>query len=98
MENKPFKSQKEYLQHLRWSQRCFTILGIISVVMGFLLVILKNPHSIAAWAGFAAFVLSIIIVQTLSKKAFLKLDKESFNKEKQASLFRENKKRLRKHK
>lgn len=97
-QNKPFKSQKEYIQHQRCRQRCMNILSIVCVVMAFLLVILKNPYSIAAWAGFAAFVLFIIILHALSKKELLKVDRESFNKEEQARLFRENKKRLGKHK
>ena len=98
MSNKVFKTQKEYMRHLRWRRRITQSISILSVVLLFLYIVLMNAHSLAAWLIFVAYVLLMVVLDYHAKQEFLKKDTETAKKETQARLVHENKKKISKQK
>lgn len=97
MSKKVFKTQKEYIRYLRWRQRTSRIIAVFSVILLFLYIVLENPYRITAWVIFAGYALLMAILDYHAKQELLKKDTETANKETQASIAEENKKRIRKH-
>lgn len=94
MDNRIFKTQKEYIRYLRWRRRVGQIVTIVSIILLFLYILIANPHSFVAWLFFAAYVLVIVILDYHAKQEFLKKDTETAKKEAQARLAHENRKRI----
>ena len=94
MSNKVFKTQKEYMRHLRWRRRITQSISILSVVLLFLYIVLMNAHSLTAWLIFVAYVLLTVVLDYHAKQEFLKKDTETAKQEEQARLARENRNRI----
>ena len=98
MDNRVFKTQKEYICHIRWRRRIGQIVTIVSIILSFLYILIANPHSFVAWLVFAAYVLLMVILNYHAKKEYLKEDTETAKKEDQERLAVENEKRISKRK
>ena len=98
MDNRVFKTQKEYICHIRWRRRIGQIVTIVSIILSFLYILIANPHSFVAWLVFAAYVLLMVILNYHAKKEYLKEDTETAKKEEQARLACNNKKKTSKQK
>ena len=94
MDNKVFKTQKEYIRYLRWRRRVTQIVSIVSVLLLFLYIVLMNANNLTAWLVFAAYVLLMVVLDYHAKQEFLKKDTETAKQEEQARLAREHRKRI----
>ena len=94
MGSRIFKTQKEYIRHLRWRRRVTKIITIFSGVLLFLYIVVTIPRNLSAWLVFAAYVLLMVVLDYHAKQEFLKKDTETAKQEEQARLARENRKRI----
>ena len=94
MDNKVFKTQKEYIRYLRWRRRVIQIVSIVSVLLLFLYIVFMNANNLTVWLVFAAYVLLMVVLDYHAKQEFLKKDTETAKQEEQARLARENRKRI----
>ena len=97
MGSRIFKTQKEYIRHLRWRRRVTKIITIFSGVLLFLYIVVTSPRNLSAWLLFSAYTLLMVFLDYQAKREFLKEDTETAKKEAQEKLARENSKRIRKY-
>ena len=98
MDNRIFKTQKEYILHLRRRRLVGQIFTIVSIILLFLYILIVNPHSLNAWLILAAYVLLMVILNYHAKQELLKKDTETAKKEAQARLVCDNKQKIKKRK